>query len=105
MDIKMLIEELNSKKFIQNNLDINEDTFLEGYEDYFTHLVEEGIDEESHRWYTVSTSVYEVSLDKFIGVTHVSDLRSEQSSIEDIFHTLKFFEMTPTTKITYERTN
>jgi len=98
---KELVEYLNSLKILQKSShdeDIPEDIWNEYFDG---NGVTGGLNINKHRWYETSIDVYKIN-DGFIGVNSVTDCFSEQSSIEDMFWTLDFFEMQEIMKPTYE---
>lgn len=92
--MKEIVKELNDLKLIQSEMDWIEGIPEELYNRYFENAkcVDEGLDVDKHRWYETTISVYKLP-EGLIGVESVTDLFSESSSISDIFHTLRFFEM------------
>lgn len=102
--MKEIIEELNNLKITQKSIDFSEDLSEDIYDKYFKNCVEEGLSVDKHRWYETSISVYKT--DKgLLGVKSITDLFSEQSQCEDIFHTLEFFEMEEIPLISYKKKN
>jgi len=102
--MKELIEKLNNLKITQKSIDWLEDIPEDIYEEYFENndIVEYDLDIDKHRWYELSTDVYEIN-GKYLGIRHIAQLYSEMSSCEDIFHTLEFFEMKQIITVTYEK--
>ena len=91
---KELVEYLNNLKIAQTSSwdeNIPEDVWNEYFKNKY-ESVEVGLDVDKHRWYELSTEVLSIN-DGFIGVHSVTDTFSEQSSIEDMYHHLEFFEM------------
>lgn len=98
-----IIKELNDLKIVQKSLDYLEDLPEEIYKKYFENkgCVYSG-DVDKHRWYETSVEVYKVD-GVLIGVCAVTDCFSEQSEVQDMFHTLRFFEMEEYTTISYKK--
>ena len=101
--ITELIEKLNNEK-------IHQTCFFEDQEELQDFLdnwleVENELDVDKHRWYELSTSVFtdKETKTKYIGICHITNQYSEQSSYEDHYHHYKFFEMEPVQTITYKR--
>ena len=99
-----LLEKLNGLKILQKNIDWEEDIPEDLYNEYFTDydLVDELLNIKKHRWYETSISVLKIN-DQFLGVKHVSDLKSESMEVEDCFVHLKFMEMKAVETITYHK--
>lgn len=94
MTNKELVEKLNNLKIKQISSwgeDIPEDIWKEHFENKLM-TVDSGLDVDKHRWYETSTEVIAIN-EGFIGIRSVTDCFSEQSSIEDMFFILQFFEM------------
>ena len=102
--MKELIEKLNNLKITQTSIDWIEDIPEDIYKEYFENndIVEYDLDIDKHRWYELSTDVYEIN-GKYLGIRHIAQLYSEMSSCEDIFYTLEFFEMKQIITVTYEK--
>lgn len=100
--MQQLVKMLNDLEILQTDLEFEKSIPEELYNKYFKSAVGGGIDVERHRWYETDITVYEVE-DGLLGVRAVSLLYSEQSSIEDIFWHLQFFEMEEIRTITYIR--
>lgn len=98
--IKEIIEELNSLKIIQKSMDFTEDLDQDILDKYFTNCVKELLDVDKHRWYETSIQVYELP-DGYLGVQCITDVVGESNSVEDMFWTLKFFEMDQIQVISY----
>ena len=101
--MKEIINELNNLKIIQKSTDWLEDLPENVYQKYFYDkpCVEQECNIEEHRHYELAIDVYRLSKG-YIGIIYVSKLYSEQSSVDDIFHTLKFVEMEPLEVVTYK---
>jgi len=107
---KEFIEHLNSLKIVQTGPweeSIPTDIWDKYFEDFYMDL-DEGLDVDKHRWYELSTSVLEFENgflghkgEFILGIRHISNLYSEESSYEDMCHHLEFFEMEPIKTITY----
>lgn len=102
--MKELIDKLNNLKIIQKSIDWIEDIPEDIYKEYFEYgdSITEELDVDKHRHYELSTDVYMIK-GKYLGIRRISNLYSEMSSCEDIYHTLEFFEMKQTHTITYEK--
>ena len=98
--IKEIIEELNSLKIIQKSMDFTEDLDQDILDKYFTNCVKELLDVDKHRWYETSIQVYELP-DGYLGVQCITDVVGESNSVEDMFWTLRFFEMDQIQVISY----
>jgi len=101
---KELVEHLNGLKIIQNS-SWDECIPEEIWKEYFEgkhKTVDSGLDVDKHRWYETSIEVIEIN-GGFIGIHSVTDCFSEQSSIEDMFWTLSFFEMKEVKVTSYEK--
>jgi hypothetical protein len=59
------------------------------------------IDRDEHRWYTISTLVYECD-GGYIGVRGVTALKSEQMSFSDCEDVAEAFEMVAVPSVTYK---
>lgn len=103
MNNKELVEYLNNLKILQISCweeCIPEDIWNKYFKDKHT-IKEESLNIDKHRWYELSTEVIKIN-NGFIGVRYISNLYSEQSSYEDMYHTLKFFEMEEVPSVTYK---
>ena len=99
-NIKEIIEELNSLKIIQKSMDFTEDLDQDILDKYFTNCVKELLDVDKHRWYETSIQVYELP-DGYLGVQCITDVVGESNSVEDMFWTLRFFEMDQIQVVSY----
>jgi len=109
-NLKELINHLNGFKILQTSC-WEECIPREIWDTYFENnkvVVYSGIDADKRRHYELSTSaisfdegIFEENGDYVMGIRHISDMYSEQSSFEDFSHTLEFFEMKPITTINY----
>jgi hypothetical protein len=103
--LKELINKLNALKILQTEMDWAENIPEDIWKEYFEgkHIeVKTGLSPDMHRWYETTISVISI-LGKFMGVRHISNLFSEQSSCDDCFVHLEFFEMKEVLKPTYEK--
>lgn len=100
-----LLVKLDGLKLLQKStdwaLDIPHDIWSEYFDGDFKE-VDSFLYVDKHRWYETSVSVVKI-FNRYLGIRFITDLFSEQSDISDIDYTIKFFEMKPVTKITYER--
>lgn len=103
MNNKELVELLNSLKITQTST-WDENIPEELWEKYFTTYIPVAyeLDIDRHRWYELSTEVININ-DGFIGVRSITNMYSEQSSFEDMYHTLEFFEMEKVPSFTYKK--
>ena len=62
--------------------------------------VAKGLNPDEHRWYWISTDVYEID-GAFIGVAGVSSLKSESMGFDDCEIYCEAFEMVPVQTTTY----
>ena len=99
--MKEIIDKLNALIIQQKSLDFIEDLPEGLYEQYFRNHQAEGLNVDKHRWYETTLSVYKLE-EGLLGVTSVTDLFSEQSSVDDIYHTLEFHEVEEIPSITYK---
>ena len=101
--MQQIINELNNLKILQKSIDWREDLDQNTWEKFFEYneLVAEELDVDKHRHYELVTDVYKIG-DKYLGIRRIGDLYSEMSSCEDIYWTLKFFEMKQIKTISYE---
>ena len=91
--MKELIEHLNGLKIIQKSIDFEEDLPNDIYEKYFSgRPLETEMDIDKHRWYETGISVWETEKG-LLGVRSVTNIYSENSSVEDMFWELMFFEI------------
>lgn len=100
-----LLEKLQGLNLIQTSICweeiIPEDIWDEYFnEDYGEEAV--GLDVDEHRHYETSISVVDV-YGRLLGIRHISKVYSEQSCIEDCYHTVEFFEMKEVQTISYEQ--
>jgi len=103
--IKEVVDYLNELKIEQTSIEFDENNFPENiYEKYFENgsCLAEELDINKHRWYETGLSVWEIK-EGLLGVRIVTKLYSENSDIEDIYHTLKFFEMEEITVTSYKQ--
>lgn len=99
-EISEIVSKLNNLKILQTSSDL-----IENLEEadcvYFEKQSEEGLEVNTHRWYETAISVFEYE-GEFIGVRSVTNSFSEQSSIEDFYYHLKFYEMEEILKVSYK---
>ena len=102
MSLQKLVAEINSAQITQAEYP-DEQEFPSHIQSELDQLetVAQGLDVAKHRWYETSTTVYK-HLEGFIGIRYVTDLFSESSSMEDIFWTLRAFEMEQVMEPTYK---
>jgi len=100
-----LLEKLNSKKILQNECDwlecLPEDIWIE----YFEHnskLVGWNLEVEKYRHYETSIDVYDID-NRYLGIKFISNLYSDNSTYEDCFYHLEFFEMREITVRSFEK--
>lgn len=92
--IKELVKKLNSLKIHQTSGEFEEDLPEDIYEKYFENAKQVALlDIDKHRWYETAFIVYNLPNIGKIGVKTVTQMYSEESSIEDVYHTLMFFEV------------
>jgi len=97
------IEELNKKGILQTRF--ADEGFADSEE--IKKLLSEvrnkgdGIGIDGHRHYETSIYVYEFDNDFLLGIRAISQLYSEMSSIDDIYHILEFYEMEEKEVVTY----
>ncbi len=99
--MKELINYLNGLKIIQKSIDFEEDLSEEIYEKYFYNSLEFELDIDKRRWYETSVSVWKTEKG-LLGVRSITNIYSENSSVEDMNWQLVFFEMEAFTKISYK---
>ena len=104
LSIGAIIELLNKLNLTQENThwmeDLPHDIWESLFEDKFKEL-KSGLYVDKHRWYETSVSVYALA-DGILGVRSVSGLFSEQMTVDDVFWSLKFFEMEEITTTSYK---
>jgi hypothetical protein len=91
--MKELIAKLNALKIVEND-GLPYDLPQEVVDKYpgLKDTIAEGIDPDEHRWYVLTTSVYEVS-GAYIGVRVVETIKSESMGRKDVHNILNFFPM------------
>jgi hypothetical protein len=102
--IKKVVDYLNGLKIKQTSIYFEDIDFPENiYEKHFEDgsCLAEELEVIKHRWYETGVSVWEIK-EGLLGVRIVTKLYSEGSDIEDIFHTLMFFEMEEITITSYK---
>lgn len=101
-----LLKVLKEQSISQKSIDWEEDIEESLYDKYFKDSYKEvysGLSVDTHRWYELSTSVYEMyESGRYLGVHHITNVFSESTDVEDCYMELEFFEMKPVTTITYE---
>jgi len=95
MTFEELLAKINEKKF----------SSLWGADEYMEYNLKikticEGLDIDKHRWYEITTSVYQIG-DRFLGIRGISKCYSESSSPEDYCETSEAYEMKEIKKVTY----
>lgn len=99
-----LLEKLDNLKIIQKEIDweenIPETLWNEDFNNNFTKL-KNRLDVDTHRWYETSISAIKI-YDKILGIRHITNLFSEESSCEDCYVTITFFEMKEVIIISYQ---
>jgi len=91
----------NNLKIHQESIDFTEDIPEHIYDQCFKNCIAEGLKVDKHRWYETTLAVYKLN-EGLLGVVSVTDLFSEQSSVDDIYHTLQFYEVEEVPSITYK---
>lgn len=101
MNFDELVEKLNALKIIQTSSDWFED-IPDEFEKEFegSETLEYELNVDKRRGHELSTQVIKIK-DRYLGVESITNLYSEQSRCEDIYHRLKFFEMVSVETITY----
>lgn len=101
--MEQIIKKLNDLNITQTSIDWIEDMDDKALQEILgeaPHMVASGLYIDKHRWYELATDVFYYKGD-YIGVSYVADLFSESMSVEDVFHTLKFFPMKQIKTVTY----
>jgi hypothetical protein len=97
-----ILNELNGLKIIQKSIDFEEDLSENIYEKYFScKPLETELDIDKHRWYETGISVWETEKG-LLGVRSITNIYSENSSVEDIYWKLIFFKMESFTTVSYK---
>ncbi len=101
--LKEIVKELNELLITQKHSEWMEDLPTEVYEKHFKEFkwLSDGLFIDTHRWYETSVSVVEI-YGKPLGVKHITNLFSEQSTHEDCFVTIEFYEMEEITIPSYK---
>jgi hypothetical protein len=98
-----LLEKLNKLEISQNSCCWEEcipnDIWIEYFQNNYKSITS-GLNIDKHRWYETSIAVICI-YDRFLGIEHISDLFSENSSCEDCCVTIRFFEMREVQSVTY----
>lgn len=100
-----MLAQLQSLNIIQKELEWQECIPENIYQNYFQDnckFITSGLNMDERRHYEKSISVVEM-YGKYLGVMHISKLYSEQSTCEDCYVTIEFFEMEPITITSYKR--
>ena len=105
--MKELIQQLNDLKIVQKSIDFLEDLPQDVYERFFEgNEVDSLLDVDKHRWYETSISVFRIDdapiSPSYLGVCSITDVVGENNCVEDMYHTLEFFEMEPIITTTYK---
>lgn len=103
MSNKELVEHLNNLKIIQTDSwdeNISEELWDKYFKDKYK-TIDSGLFIDKHRWYETSIEVFKINEEGFIGVCSITDCFSEQMSIGDCSHRLKFYEMEEIMQPTY----
>lgn len=102
MTVEKLINSINELKLVQNKywdeMDWPDEiqNILDNCE-----VVEGGLDVDKHRWYELSTTVYKTKDDEIFGIQYITQLYSESSSYDDIYHYINAFPMGAIESVTY----
>jgi hypothetical protein len=97
-----ILNELNGLEIIQKSIDFEEDLPENIYEKYFSRKpLETELDIDKHRWYETGISVWETEKG-LLGIRSVTNIYSENSSVEDMYWELMFFEMEEFTTVSYK---
>jgi hypothetical protein len=100
--ITEIVEKLNNLKILQKSMEFTENLDEETMRAYFVeNAVEELLDVDKHRWYETSIAVWELP-QGYLGVRSVTDVVGESNSVEDMYWTLKFFEMEQIQAVSYK---
>jgi len=99
-----LVKELNARQIKQQDVCWEENIPDDIWQQFFAShtVVDSDIDIDKHRWYEVSTTVVNLD-DRFLGISHISNIYSEATDPEDIGRVMEFFEMEETVVVSYER--
>lgn len=103
MEFKEFLEKLKASNIDQKSREFTEDMpddLLELWESFDPSLITYELDIEKHRWYELSTDVYEVD-GKYFGVRGATQMYSESSNWSDLSVTWDVFEMKPVQITTY----
>lgn len=103
MEYKEFLEKLEASNIDQKTSEFTEDMpdeLYELWESFDPGIVESDLEIEKHRWYEISTSVYEVD-GNYFGVRGATQMYSESSMWSDLFVTWEVFEMKPIQTTTY----
>lgn len=100
-----LLEQLQGLEIVQTSIDWAENLPEQIWNDHFRENFKEiknGLDVDKRRHYETSISVIEI-YDKLLGIKHITGVYSENSSCEDCYVTLEFFEMEEVIIKSYKR--
>lgn len=103
MNTKEFITKLNNSKIIQKEW-LDEFEFKDSeMQEFFdsSEKLKDSIDVDKHRWYETSTTVYRGPDGELFGINSITQLYSENSSLIDIYRSLKAFEMEEIKTIDY----
>lgn len=98
-----LLSKLNETRIIQTGewIESIPDEIYEHYIKTNYETIALNLDIDKHRWYETSMDVIGI-FGRYLGIRHVSQLYSEQSSIEDICWKLVFKEVIPIKTVTFK---
>ena len=96
-----LIEKINSLKIVQTDYP-DEFEFPEEIKPFMDDcdIVRESVNTDKRRWYETDITVYEYE-GEYFGIRFLTQLYSEQSSIEDIYHILSAIPMKAIQTVSY----
>lgn len=101
-----LLKKLNESEVECSSCDWEENIPEKIFTDYFSgekfKVVAQGLDEDEHRWFHLSTTVIEI-FGRYLGIRHVSGLNSESMGVDDCSYNCKFFEMEKIPTFTYKK--
>jgi len=100
-----LLEQLQQLEIVQTSMDWADNLSEQIWNDHFKgnfKQLKSGLDVDTHRWYETSISVVEI-YGKPLGIRHITNLFSEESSVEDVCFTIEFFEMEEIMVTSYRR--
>jgi len=76
-----------------------EDVYNEFFKGNYKEVAS-GLNVDTHRWYETSTTVIEI-FGRFLGITHVSNIFSENMDVSDCGESVSFKEMKQVQTVTY----